>query len=145
LLKGSRFPLRCPHKMAGFLQWICDYSREVQPYISRQDKHESTEAASNSRVVLRSSALGRGEKITLRRLQGNRYALKDSKQGERATASAFGKTGRTFNQAGNGMTWGQCYSTLSGPVLLLPLLYLPRSYTENFLLQSCQFASLMSI
>ena len=123
----------------------CDCSREVQPYISMQDKHEGTGAAGYSRVALRTSTLGKGGKITQRRLQGNRCALKDSKQGEKATASAFGKRGRAFNQAGNGTTWGQCYSTLSGPVFLLPLLYLPCGYMENFLLQSCQFASLMSI
>lgn len=145
LLKGSSSALRCPHKMVGFLQWI---------HVAAQGRSGLTfQSKINMKVpshwlfqsCIKNISVRRRGKITQGRLQGNRCALKDSKRGERTTASAFGKRGRAFNQAGNGTTWGQSYSTLSGPVFLLPSLYLPCGYTENFLLQSCQFASLMSI
>lgn len=91
LAERVNFPSSMPPQNGWFPSLnSCDYSREVQPRFSKQDKHEGARAAGYSRVVLRSSTLGRGEKITQRRLQGNRCALKDSKQGERATASAFG-------------------------------------------------------
>lgn len=63
LAERVKFPSSMPPRNRWFPSVnSCDYSGEVQPYISKQDKHEGARATGYSRVVLRSSALGRGEK-----------------------------------------------------------------------------------